>query len=106
MATYEIDVQAEKVLPISEIPATLERMGFKRPHINVVRRWSKRGLAGIPMPSIRLGLRLYTTIGALSWWLAATTAASRSGNEPAPAQEATYPMTPHEKRVLTKAGLL
>lgn len=106
MSNYEIDVQAEKVLPISDIPATLERMGFKRPHINVVRRWSKRGLAGIPMPTIRLGLRLYTTIGALTWWLAASTAASRTSAEPAAPQGVTYPMTPQERRVLTKAGLL
>lgn len=107
--SYSIDLDHEKVLPLGDVPALMERMGFRRPHINVVRRWSKRGLRGIALPTVLSGPRLYTSREALKWWIAATSAASRVGSQPAAAattSDVRYPMTASERRTLEGAGLL
>lgn len=103
--TYQIDPERERVLELTAVPAEMARMGFRRPHVNVVRRWKKRGVRGIALPTVLVGPRLYTSIEALKWWVAAASAAPRCAPGVA-AERVRLPMRPDVRRGLEAAGLL
>jgi hypothetical protein len=107
-ATYAIDPELERIMPLSDVPAFMERMGFRRPHLNVVRRWKQRGVRGIPLPTLLNGPRLYTSREAIKWWLQVTTAASRvpAAAAAASAADVRFPLTADDQRTLQSAGLL
>lgn len=107
MTPYAIDPEHERILELAAVPHAMEAMGFRRPHLNVVRRWTKKGVRGIKLPTVLVGPRRYTSREAMKWWIAATSAASRAGIASTPAaDDVRYPMTATERRILGAAGLL
>lgn len=108
---YEIDIEHEKMLPLGELPAIVAKMGFRKPHVCAVRRWTQRGVKGLLLPSLLMGDRRYTSMEALRWWVAATSAVDRSRSAPAAAEPATqpdirYPVKASTRRYLEKHGLI
>lgn len=51
------DDPLDRPIPIPEVPALIEKMGYSRPHIGTVYRW----IAARKLTTIRLGRKRYTT---------------------------------------------
>lgn len=106
MTCYTIDATTERLIDLRGVCAWMEKRGARRPHINGVRRWFRRpGVRGVVIPSVMVGGIRYTSEGALLWWIAATSQAAASGGTATTAAPAGN-VTPHERRVLERAGVL
>ena len=101
--SYSIDISRETMIAIADVPGHMEKLRIKRPHHNVVRRWTRRGGRGIPLPSVLVGIRRYTSHEAIVWWVNATSVAGRGGEK---ASEVRYPMSAQTRRTLVAAGLI
>ena len=61
-----IDISAEDLIPIRDVPKLLPpRPNGKRVHISAVYRWILRGVRGVCLESIRVGGTSYTSVEAL-----------------------------------------
>lgn len=56
-----------------------------RPVASTIWRWYRKGKAGVLLPAIRVGRRLYSTPAAINAWCRAVTAAERADQIEAPA---------------------
>jgi Protein of unknown function (DUF1580) len=61
-----IDIVAEHLIPIREVPRHLPcRRTGRRVHISAVYRWIGRGVGGVQLESVKVGGSTYTTTEAL-----------------------------------------
>lgn len=67
-----IDLETESLVAVSEVPRELPR----RVHVSSVWRWIKNGVRGVPLETILVGGRRYTSREALARFFEATTAVS------------------------------
>lgn len=104
---YSIDPAREPLLSAEEIAALLATWGLRR-HASQIRRWFAVGARGIPLPSVCVGACRFSTEGALRWWTAALTASAMAAVAPAPAPAvpAGDGLSPDDRAVLRRAGML
>lgn len=100
---YVIDLENEEALTLREVPAAVERLTRRRPHLATVKRWRRIGMAGVRLPVVLVGGTAYTTRQALAWWIRAATAA----REAATAQtRVAGPLTDADRQTLERAGIV
>lgn len=104
MTTYTIDAANERLLDLRGLVKWMEQRTGRRTHINGARRWLRTGIRGIRLPSIMLAGIRYTSAEALAWWIAATSQACEPDS--AAAAPAVGGVTPHQRKVLERAGVL
>jgi transposase len=56
-----IDINAEQLVPLREVPQFLPRRAGRKVHISTVYRWTQRGVRGIQLESVRVGGSTYTS---------------------------------------------
>lgn len=103
--SYQIDPTTERLLAYPAIIEWFKKRTGRKPHKCGVRRWLRTGVRGIPLPSVLVAGIRYTTEGAIAWWIAATSEAAAPGGAAATTAPAGN-VTPHERRVLERAGVL
>lgn len=106
MARYRIDPTAEELLDRSEVAKTFTKLQRrKKPmHENGVTRWFRVGVRGIPLPSVLIGGKRFSSLEAIRWWIVATTAAD-AVERGAASDDGAAPLTAEERRTLEAAGL-
>lgn len=67
--SYSIDTFAEHVITLEQGAKHLSKISGTRRNRRVLLRWSNRGIAGIRLPTIRIGGELFTSREALNWFL-------------------------------------
>lgn len=105
VSTYEFELGQEDLVPIPAVPAAYQRITKtpKRPHRSQVDRWWRRGLEGIPLPSVKLAGRRYSSEGAIRWWIAATNAVQENLGT---GSLVVSPLTSQQRGALRRAGLV
>ena len=75
-----IDTLKEKVIPLNQVPDHLPRTPRGNPiHIASVYRWADAGVRGVILETIAIGGSRYTSVEAISRFVAATTEAMQTG---------------------------
>lgn len=71
---YDIDPARDHLLALRRVPDWYAKRTGERVHRSAPYRWSRRGIRGIPLPTVRLGSIRYTSIEAITWWTSAVDA--------------------------------
>lgn len=50
-----INVEVERMIPLSELPAHIEKLNGRRPHVSVIYRWAQNGVAGVRLETAVCG---------------------------------------------------
>ncbi|MCA8953506.1 MAG: DUF1580 domain-containing protein [Planctomycetes bacterium] len=100
---YSIDIERDRLVRIRDLPDHIAKRGVQKPHYASVRRWARRGVRGIVLPSIMLGGIRYTSIEAWSWWVSTTTAAAAVAQGVA---GTVRKLSASERRTLERAGII
>ena len=79
-----IDLQNESILSLSEAAKALPRVEGKRPHTSTIFRWTRDGVRGVRLDSVRLGRRLCTSREALQRFVTALSEAPPLERKPQP----------------------
>ncbi len=66
---YDIDLQVERVIPISDVSDYLPKRRGKKTHYQTVWRWVTKGANGKMLASVKIGGVRYTSIEALQRFL-------------------------------------
>ena len=74
---YEIDTFKEKIIDLDKGAKHVAKISNTRRNKRILQRWGNRGIAGIKLPTIRIGAELYTSQEALNWFLNASQKAQR-----------------------------
>ncbi|MEQ1905755.1 MAG: DUF1580 domain-containing protein [Pirellulaceae bacterium] len=61
-----IDIDTDRLIELSEVPAYLEKKTGKRPNLATIYRWRQRGIAGIYLETVLVGGKPFTSISALN----------------------------------------
>ena len=94
-----IDIGAETLIPIREVPRHLPpRPNGKRVHMSACYRWIKRGVRGVRLDSIKIGGSTYTSTEALQRFADHLSSGRREEPKAVPAQ------TPTRQRQIDKAS--
>ena len=64
-----IDTFLETVISIDDAAKHVSKISGKKRNRNVLLRWANRGVAGVKLPTIRIGGELFTSQEALNWFL-------------------------------------
>ena len=67
-----IDTYKEKIISLDEGAKHVSRISGTKRNRRVLIRWSNRGVAGVKLPTIRIGGQIYTSQEALNWFLNAS----------------------------------
>ena len=68
---YSINPSRDRLIALAKLVQWYEQRTGRRLHRSVTYRWRQRGVAGIKLPTIRLGGTRYTSEEAIAWWTAA-----------------------------------
>ena len=80
-----IELSHEQLVPLGQVPRLLPpRPNGKRIHVSAVYRWTKRGVRGVRLESIRVGGTTYTSREALQRFAETNSAAARAPEPPLP----------------------
>ena len=74
----QIDTFNETIMSLDEGAKHVSEISGKKRNRRILVRWSNRGVAGVKLPTIRVGSELYTSREALNWFLNASQEAKRS----------------------------
>ena len=61
-----ININSERLLPLTEVPQYLRSRGAKAPHVSGVYRWALAGVGGVRLQTIRVGGVLHTSAEAIA----------------------------------------
>src|SRR4051812_48707200 len=61
-----IDSRSESLFTLTEVPEHVPKARGRRIHTSTIWRWTKRGIRGVKLETIRIGGRTYTSTEALS----------------------------------------
>jgi hypothetical protein len=75
--TYDIDTFVEKIISLDKGAKHVSEISGTKRNKRILLRWSNRGVAGVKLPTIRIGGELYTSQEALNWFLNASRQAKR-----------------------------
>ena len=75
--SLEIDTFTEAIISLLEGAEHISKISGKKRNKRVLIRWSNRGVAGVKLPTIRIGGELYTSQEKLNWFLNASREAKR-----------------------------
>lgn len=75
--TNEIDTFSETIISLDEGAKHVSQISGTKRNRRVLVRWSNRGVAGVKLPTIRIGGELYTSQEKLNWFLNASRDAKR-----------------------------
>ena len=75
--TNEIDTFNETIISLEDGAKHVSKISGTKRNKRVLIRWSNRGVAGIKLPTIRIGGELYTSQEKLNWFLNASREAKR-----------------------------
>ena len=76
--TRQIDTYSETIISLDEGAKDISKISGTKRNRRILVRWSNRGVAGVKLPTIRVGSELYTSREALNWFLNASQEAKRS----------------------------
>lgn len=60
-----IQASIETLIPVNQVPAHLEKLTGKRPHVVSIYRWIQRGVSGVRLEAISIGGGRYSSEQAL-----------------------------------------
>lgn len=106
MAVYELDPGAEQLMPCTLLPKLLASWGCRRPHKNAVTRWCRTGVRGVPLPTLLIGGRRYSSESAVRWWLRVTSAPAGEGQAAPYHPPGAGACTASQRAALQRAGIL
>ena len=75
--TYSIDTFVEKIISLNEGAKHVSEISGTKRNKRILLRWSNRGVAGVKLPTIRIGGEVFTSQEALNWFLNASREAKR-----------------------------
>ena len=67
--TPEINTFEERIISLEDGAKHISKISGTKRNRRVLIRWSNRGVAGIKLPTIRVGGQLYTSQEKLNWFL-------------------------------------
>lgn len=67
--TYDIDTFTEQIISLDEGARHVSEISSTQRNKRILLRWSGRGIAGVRLPTIRIGGELFTSREALNWFL-------------------------------------
>lgn len=76
-SAYRIDTNSDRLLQLARLADWLATRTGRQLHRSVPYSWRRNGIAGIRLPTVRLGGAHYTSQEAFSWW---TTQLSQQGD--------------------------
>ena len=75
--TTEIDTFTETIISLDDGAKHVSQISGTKRNRRVLIRWSNRGVAGVKLPTIRIGGELYTSREKIDWFLNAAAEAKR-----------------------------
>lgn len=78
------DITSETLVPLRDVADRYPARGGRRKHIGVVRRWVRKGVAGVKLEAVQLAGRWHTSEEALARFHAGVAAARQRSTPPAP----------------------
>ena len=81
-----IDTFKEKIISLDDGAKHVSKISGKKRNRRVLIRWSNRGVAGVKLPTIRIGGQIYTSQEKLNWFLNASRAAKTEQRSKATAE--------------------
>jgi hypothetical protein len=101
--SYEFDLSGgEQLFPGPGVIKVLEKLTGHRPHKNQARRLF--GKKSLPLPSVVISGRRYTSERAVAWWIRTATALANNKAGAVPAQQGA-PLTGAEAATLERFGI-
>ena len=75
--THSINTFTEKIISLDAGAKHVSEISGTKRNKRILLRWSNRGVAGVKLPTIRIGGELFTSQEALNWFLNASRHAKR-----------------------------